>query len=154
MISIADTLSPERVRLSLAARDPSGAVRETADLLHTAEAVLDWNALYEGMLRSMPCLSERGCDFGVCLPHARTEAVKTMVMSVGRSTQGIVFPDRPEPIRYIFCIGVPTALASDYLRIVGLLARILKEPKAEGRLRAASTPGAFLEVLVELEARL
>jgi mannitol/fructose-specific phosphotransferase system IIA component (Ntr-type) len=154
MISIADTLRPERIRLALTATSSTAAIRETAGLLQNVTEVLDWAALSADVLRSAPCLSEQGSDFAICLPHARTDAVKTMVMSIGRSVEGIAFPDCAEPVRYIFCIGVPKALASDYLRIVGLLARILKDPRAEAELRAVSTPAAFLDWLTALEARL
>lgn len=154
MLSIADTLRPERIKLALAAATLDAAILETASLLQKAPAVLDWDALFAGLRRAAPCLCEQGSDFAICLPHARTEAVQTMVMSIGRSPAGIVFPDCPQPVRYVFCIGVPKALASDYLRIVGLLARILKNPRAEAGLREAAAPGDLLDDLASLEAQL
>ena len=154
MISIADTLRPERIKLSLTAAAPDAAILETASLLKNSPAVLDWDGLFEGLRRAAPCLSEQGSDFAICLPHARTEAVQTMVMSIGRSAEGIVFPECAQPVRYIFCIGVPRALASDYLRIVGLLARILKNPSAEAGLREATASGDLIDDLAALEARL
>jgi PTS system nitrogen regulatory IIA component len=154
MISIADTLDLDRIRLKLTSTNRAEAIRETADLLRTASEVLDWEALCEGLIRSAPCLAEHGRDFSICLPHVRTDAVHTMVMSVGRAVPGIVVPDLPEPARYIFCIGVPKALDSDYLRIVGLLTRILKAPVAEAELRTAATAEDFLDVLTRLETEL
>src|SRR4051812_16472729 len=120
MITIAQTLAPERIRLSLRATEPGAAMRETAELLHSAPEVLEWDAFLPALQKSTPCLNETGSDFGICLPHARTEAVSTMVMSVGRSVAGIPFTGCVVPVRYIFCIGVPKALDKDYLRIVGL----------------------------------
>ena len=154
MISIADTLRPEGVKLALAATTREAAILETANLLKSSPEVLDWESLYEGLLQAAPTLTEQGSDFAICLPHARTEAVHTMVMSIGRSPAGIVFPDCAQPVRYIFCIGVPRALASDYLRIVGLLARILKNPTTEAGLREAKTSGDLIDDLAALEARL
>ncbi len=154
MLSIADTLRPERIRLALAASDLDGAIRETAGLLQSAPAVLDWEALLAGLFRSAPCIGDREADFAFCLPHARTEAVSTMVMSIGISPVGIVFPDCAKPIRYVFCIGVPKAMAPDYLRIVGLLTRILKDPANEAMLRTTATSTAWIDELASLEARL
>ena len=151
MITIADTIAPERVKLALAATEPAPAIREAADLLHTAPEVLEWDALLPVLLRATPCLSEKGSDFGICLPHARTEAVSTMVMSIGRAPNGIRFPECVVPVRYIFCIGVPQALANDYLRIVGLLARILKSRAAEAQLRTAKSGDDFIAALARLE---
>jgi len=77
-----------------------------------------------------------------------------MVMSVGRSAAGIAFPGVDLPVRYIFCIAVPRALAADYLRIVGLLARVFKDPTAERELHAADTPSGFIALLSHREAKL
>ena len=81
-----------------------------------------------------------GSDFEICIPHARTNAVSSMIMSIGRSTEGIAVPGREMRIHYIFAVGVPTAWAADYLRIVGALARMFKNPKAEAQLRSAGIP--------------
>ena len=154
MIAIADTLRPESVRLALTATSGSAAIDEVAALLETAPAVLDWEELRTDLHRSAPCLSENGSTFAICLPHARTEAVNKMVMGVGRSLEDLRFPGCALPVRYVFCIGVPKAMASDYLRIVGLLARILKEPVAESGLAGAATPVEFINQLSALEAKL
>ena len=67
---------------------------------------------------------------------------------------GVAFPEVELPVRYIFCIAVPRALAADYLRIVGLLARVFKDPAAERELRAAETSGDFIGLLSRREAKL
>jgi mannitol/fructose-specific phosphotransferase system IIA component (Ntr-type) len=77
-----------------------------------------------------------------------------MVMAIGRSLNGVKFPGCAAPVRYIFCIGTPKAFANDYLRIVGLLARILKQPKTESALSGAQTPVEFIHHLSVLEASL
>ena len=154
MISIADTLTADRIGLALEASDHRAAIRAVADLLQSAEEVLDWEELCESLRGSCPCLAEGGGDFAICLPHARTDTVHAMVMSAGRFDDGIAFPGCAQRVRYVFCIGVPRALESDYLRILGLLARVLKEPEAEGVLRHAETPADFIACLSALEAKL
>jgi mannitol/fructose-specific phosphotransferase system IIA component (Ntr-type) len=154
MISIADTLEPDRVRLSLQSDIVSIAIDEVAALLRNVPAVLDWDELHAGLHRSTPCLTESEGEFAICLPHARTDAVTSMVMAVGRSLSGMNFAGCAVPVRYIFCIGAPKALANDYLRIVGLLARILKQPKTEQTLRTAQSPIEFVHQLSVLEASL
>jgi mannitol/fructose-specific phosphotransferase system IIA component (Ntr-type) len=154
MIALADTLRPECVRLALTATEGKNAIDEVAALLETTPAVLDWEELQAGLHRSAPCLAENEASFAICLPHARTDAVNKMVMAAGRSLSGVTFGHGPLPVRYIFCIGVPKAMANDYLRIVGLLARVLKEPAKESQLAAAATPMEFIQILSVLEAKL
>lgn len=154
MIALADTLAPEQIALSLKSTDRKAAIREAASLLQNAHDVLDWETLLAGLEKSAPCLDHGEGDFAICLPHVRTDAVRAMVMSVARYLEGLSFPDSTKPVRYIFCIGVPKAMDKDYLRIVGLLTRILREPEYESELRAAKTANDFIEVLTRLEAKL
>lgn len=154
MITVADILHADHVALGVAARTPRAAIDEVAELLKNDVAVIDWPALLAGVHASAPCLPETVGGFAICLPHTRGECVSTMVMSVGRSLDGIPFAGVDVPVRYIFCIGVPRELAADYLRIVGLLVRVFKDPAAERELRAAATPTEFIALLSRREAKL
>lgn len=153
MITIADILRPEHVALDMHAQKPEAAIEEVAAPLRTDERVLDWEAVLAGLFKVAPCLPASP-QFAICIPHTRTNQVTSLVMTVGRSAQGIVFPATAVPVRYVFCIGVQLALAADYLRIVGLLARIVKDPVSEERLRTATTGLEFVHALSRLEAKL
>jgi mannitol/fructose-specific phosphotransferase system IIA component (Ntr-type) len=154
MITLADILPADHVALDLAAATPRAAIDEVAALVKNDVAVDDWNALLTGVHAVAPCLPESEGGFAICIPHTRGECVSAMVMSVGRSAAGVPFPGVDLPVRYIFCIAVPRALAADYLRIVGLLARVFKDPAAERELRAAETPTDFIALLSRREAKL
>ncbi|EDY17031.1 putative PTS IIA-like nitrogen-regulatory protein PtsN [Chthoniobacter flavus Ellin428] len=154
MITIADLLRPDHIALQTRAKDPKSAIDEVAGLLKSVPAVLDFQALLKGVQSSAPCLPEPGGGFALCIPHTRGECVNEMVMSVGRSEAGIVFPNVELPVRYVFCIAVPRALAADYLRIVGLLARVFKDRTSEAELRAATTGTEFVDLLSRREAKL
>lgn len=154
MITLADILPVGHVTLDLGATTPAAAIDEVAALMKSDVAVVDWSALLAGVQAVAPCLPEMEGGFAICIPHTRGECVSTMVMSVGRSAAGVIFPGVELPVRYLFCIAVPRALAADYLRIVGLLARVFKDPAAESELRAAATSADFIALLSRREAKL
>jgi mannitol/fructose-specific phosphotransferase system IIA component (Ntr-type) len=154
MTTITDLLKSENVRLNLEAVDSIDALTQVAVLLRDDPVVVDWEKLFGTFRVATPCINSPGSEFGICLAHARTSAVTAMIMSAGRSPNGVVFPACLHPVRYVFCIGVPVELDADYLRIVGLLARILKEPESEAQLREVTSPAAFVAALSRLEARL
>ena len=153
MITIGDLLLHDHVSLDVQARHSKEAIDEVAALVKTSPEVLDWEALLKGVHASAPCLPEPGGGFALCIPHTRGECVNGMVMSVGRSEKGIPWPAVDLPVRYIFCIAVPRALAADYLRIVGLLARVFKDRQTESALRAVTTSAEFVELLSKREAK-
>jgi fructose PTS system EIIBC or EIIC component len=153
MITIGDILHPNQVQLDLRAVSQEEAVFQVAMLLRDSDDVTDWNGFYEGLKTRNPCIAA-GQEFEICIPHARTNSVSTMVMSVGRSAHGVMIPGKPNKMHYIFVIGVPVALASDYLRIIGALARIFKNDQIESRLREAATPAEFVSILSAAEMKL
>ena len=112
MITIGDTLRVEHVHLNAAADSPEAAVDLVAASLRSHPAVLDWDKLSLALHQASPCAAERGCDFGICIPHARSSAVSAMVMSVGRFDPGLSFEGCFQPIRYVFCIGLRVCLDS------------------------------------------
>jgi mannitol/fructose-specific phosphotransferase system IIA component (Ntr-type) len=154
MITISDILRSDRISLDLRATQAKPAIDEVTAMLKSDPGVADWDALYKGVHGSAPCLPEPGGGFSLCIPHTRGECVSSMVMSVGRSEAGIVFPGVEYPVRYLFCIGVPRALAADYLRIVGLLARVFKDRTAEAELRSVQNGADFVSCLSRREAKL
>ncbi len=152
MITIDDILSPRRVLLDLTATTQGSAIHEIAGLLKGDERVVDWNGFVASLKNGGSCVSNEN-GYGLCIPHARTNCVTAMVMAAGRSRDGILFDtvEGPMRIHYIFVIGVPLAMASDYLRIIGALARMFRSPQNEAELRRARNPQEFIAMLAASE---
>jgi mannitol/fructose-specific phosphotransferase system IIA component (Ntr-type) len=153
MIAISSLLSKEKVVLDPEVRSPREAVEAVSALLRTDRAVVSWEKLMAGLAvgERAPCAALRGCDFGVCIPHVRTDAVTGMVMSFGRFREGLIFSECPTPVLYMFCIGLPPALNADYLGVVGLLTRFLRSPAHEQILRVATRAEEVVSALVRFQ---
>jgi mannitol/fructose-specific phosphotransferase system IIA component (Ntr-type) len=153
MITIADILRPEDIELDLKMTNQEEAVQYLAALLREDERVTDWAAFYEGLAHMKPCVGAISGS-GICIPHARTNGVSEMVMSVGRSGKGIAVKEAAGLVHFIFVIGVPIALAADYLRIIGAIARIFKDPATSQKLQSAEDAEELLKVLASAEMKL
>lgn len=154
MMTFADLLQPEHIELHPKARTRDAAIRELSTLLEDCVQVLDGEELFQKVKLSAPCIMEQEADFCVCIPHARTAAVTAMVMSVSRFDRGLAIPGVEKPVRYFFCIAVPPEMATDYLRIIGLIARITKDAHSEQQMYSAETAEEFITTMVRLEAKL
>jgi PTS system nitrogen regulatory IIA component len=154
MIHIEDTLRPEHVLLGLVANGPEAATDALLARLHDDERVLDWPAFHEALRKHPPCRVWEGAPFGMYIPHARTDAVSGMVLTAARLAPDTVFPKCDQPVRYVFCLGVPQEMAADYLRIAGLLMRIFTDEATEETLRTAQDGEAFLSALENLEVKI
>jgi mannitol/fructose-specific phosphotransferase system IIA component (Ntr-type) len=153
MITIADILHPEQIDLDLKMTNQEEAINHVAALLREDDRVTDWNVFYQGLSSKQPCVAAASGS-EICIPHTRTDSVTGMVMSAGRSKAGIVVPGAEWPIHFIFVIGVPVALAADYLRIIGAMTRIFRDPDAKERLRRTEKPEEFLQLLASAEMKL
>lgn len=146
MITTADIIRPAHINLEVKAASDEEAVFQVASLLKEDERVADWNQFYSNLTSRDSSLAS-GMDFEIRIPHARTGAVKGMVMSIGRY-MSVASPELAKgKVHYIFVIGVPAALAGDYLRVIGAIARVLKDHKTEQQLRIATEPAEFLAIL-------
>ncbi len=154
MIHLEDTLRAEHVVLGLPAETAEEAGRKLAALLRDDERILEWQTFHEALRQRSPCLVVDDADFGMCIVHARTSALSSMVLAAARLRVDTVFAECARPVRYVFCLGVPQEMAADYLRIAGLLMRIFTNPPVEQALHTAKTGHAFLHALESLEVTL
>jgi PTS system fructose-specific IIC component len=153
MTPIADILRPDHVNLSLSAGDKNSAVTEVLSKLNGDPRVKDFSVFEKAVTaRNAAAISENHC--GICIAHGRTESVTGLILAAGRSTAGFPCREVADPVHLVFVAGIPGAFNSEYLRIVGAIARICRDPHQLDRLLAAKTASHFIELLVAGEVKL
>jgi len=147
MASIAaQLLQPARISLDLAATDKNEAILEVAGIMKRDGDVLDFARFCTELLERDEMRST-AAGYGVAFPHARTDAVREIVVAAGRSARGVKFG--AETVNFIFVIGTPREKASEYLVAVGTLARLLRKEKTRAALSGAGTPEEFIQALIQ-----
>jgi mannitol/fructose-specific phosphotransferase system IIA component (Ntr-type) len=140
----AQLLQPGRISLDIAAKDEQEAILEVAGILRKDADVIDFDTFCrELMVREK--MRSTAAGYGVAFPHARTDAVKEIVVAAGRSLVGVKFGE--EVVNFIFVIGTPREKAGEYLVAVGTLARLLRSEKLRAALTKAATPEDFIRAL-------
>ena len=153
MTPIADVLQPDHVLLYLSAKAPSAAIEEVLAALEGDERVRDFAALRAAVrAQPAPAIAENGV--GICVAHGRTELVTSLVMSAGRSVEGIIFPKLSDPVKLVFVAGIPGAFTSEYLRIVGAIVRICRDKRQLDRMLSLKDPDRFIALLSSGEVKL
>ena len=88
----------------------------------------------------------------VAIPHARTEQCREILVAVGRNSSGIDFEAKDgQPVRLIFMIGTPKQMVTEYLRVVGNLARLLRHATLRQQLLAAPDTATFIKIIDQAE---
>ncbi len=151
MIRFREALRPENVLLDIKVGTREEAVRRVAQSLQQDARVVDWRQFYNQLI-DKESKSKATYDFGLALVHIRTNAVNEMVMAFGRLLPPL--EERNSFLQFLFVIGVPKALDSEYLRVVGLLMRIFRDAKSRKSLLEATEPAVSLELFEQEETEL
>ena len=146
-IALADLVDSRQIVLHLRARTRAEALREIVDLLVAGGKIDNAEKFLEQLQAREAINSTYGAD-GVAFPHARTKLVGEIILGIGRSEMGIPWTDKGEVAHLIFLIAVPERLISDYLVVVGAIARTTKDPPLRTLLLHAENVEEFIGTLL------
>jgi mannitol/fructose-specific phosphotransferase system IIA component (Ntr-type) len=152
-MTIDSILHPADVNLSLRADAKTAAIEEVLGQLRGDVRVTNWEDLRKAIIeRDAPAIEHEGRS--ICIAHGRTKAVSALTMAAGRSEHGIVCPETNLRVHLLFVVGIPVAMDSEYLRLVGAIARVCREADQMEELLAAPDGAGFVECLATATERL
>jgi mannitol/fructose-specific phosphotransferase system IIA component (Ntr-type) len=146
-IALAELIDPRQIALNLRARTQPEAIREIVDPLVAAEKIDNLEKFLDEVRAREKTNSTYAAD-GVAFPHARTKLVNEILVGIGRSEAGIPWTEKGEVAHLIFLVAVPERLISDYLVVVGAIARITKDRPLRTLLLHAENGDEFVATLL------
>ena len=146
-IALADLVDPKQITLNLRSETQEKAMREIVGLLVAADKIDNPETFLE-QLRARETTNSTYAADGVAFPHARTNLVDEIVVGIGRSEAGIPWTGQGEVAYLIFLIAVPERLISDYLVVLGAIARATKDRPLRTLLFHAETVDEFVATLL------
>ena len=132
-------IDPSLVRLDLEAPDRETALRRTAELLAADPRVGNWEEFWLS-IGGRQVVELADAAGSVILAHGRGQAVRDVALAAARWAA-------PAGPRLIFVFAIPAAMSEEYLRNVGALARICRQPEKTAALLTAATPAEFAGLL-------
>lgn len=149
---LTELLTPDRIRVPLAAADKAGVLRELTELLAT-RAGAEAGPILSAVMEREQVLST-GIGHGIAIPHAKSPLVSDLAMVSGSSTVGVPFDALDgDPVRLFFLLVGPESAAGLHVKALSRVARLVRRESVRDALLAASTPEAFYQTLVEAEER-
>ena len=149
---LTELLSPARVVVPLPADD-----RQTAIAALTRRLAEVAGAQYQEVLGAVlerESVLSTGIGFGVAIPHARSAAVRELIMVAGVTPRPGPFDAIDgEPVRLLFLIVGPEASAGSHVKILSRIARLVRRESVRQQLLEAADADAFCHVILDAEAR-
>lgn len=150
-MTILDLIHPETVKAPLDAADKKGAVFELIDLLASAGRVRDAEEL-KRVVWEREQQRSTGIGEGLAIPHGKSQAVRELVLAIGRPREPIEFDaiDR-KPVRLIVLLASPPDKTSDHIQALGKISRLMSKVEFREAAYAAEDSKALLTLFEEAE---
>jgi mannitol/fructose-specific phosphotransferase system IIA component (Ntr-type) len=145
-------LTPERVRVPLAARDKPGVLRELSELLAQESGGTVADVLRAVVDREQ--VLSTGVGFGIAIPHGRSPSMPDLAAVAGRSSEPIEFDALDgEPVNIFFMLVGPERCAGQHVKALSRIARLARSEALRQQLLTAPTGAEFYQALADAESR-
>lgn len=150
-LKISDYLKPEAIMMEIKAKEKIAAINEL--VAHMVENKLVSNGdEFIKALAKRENLESTGIGDGIAIPHARTNAVKDLILAFARSPKGIDFSAVDgKPSHIIFLIASPEGKKSEYILALAKLSRLLRKHAVRELLRNAKEPKEIMDIIKKNE---
>ncbi len=153
-MDLASLLSPDLVKVGLAARDKDAAIAEMVDFLAARGKVPAdrRDEILRAVMERERSLST-GMEHGIALPHGSVDCVPELAGALGISAEGIEFATLDGlPAHLIVCLVVPRQRTSRHVRTLAGIARLLNNESLRARLLTAKTAEEAMAMISAEEA--
>ncbi len=137
----------------LQSSDKKGVIEELVDLLNKAGKVKDKQKAIEGIMEREK-KSSTGLEKGIAVPHAKTPAVKKLIMAIGISKKGIDFNAIDGKKSYLFFLLLsPPDSAGPHVTALASIARLITPPEIREKLKNTRSADDILNIIQEHESQ-
>lgn len=147
-MELGDLLSRDGIIPSLKAKTKKLALQDLAEraALVTGAPVRDINEA----LTQRERLGSTGLGRGIAIPHAKLKQLDHIHCLFARLEEPVDFESLDgEPVDLIFVLLAPEHASGDHLKALARISRLLREPRALERLRAARDKNSLFAVLTQ-----
>lgn len=146
-MKLSNLIEEDLMSFELSSDGKDDVIGELVDLAAQSKLVRDKDLLLEEVLKREKLVTT-GVGHGVAFPHAKTRAMKGIVIAFGRSTDGVSFAAMDhKPVRLFFLIAAPEDTIGAHLNVMARLSFLMKSQENRDRLLTAKNAGEVMEVL-------
>jgi len=139
------------ITFELKSNGKEAVIEELVDLAAKSKLVRDRDELLKDILERERLVTT-GVGYGVAFPHAKTKAVKGIVIAFGRSDKGLDFEAMDKkPVHMFFLIAAPEDAIGAHLNVMARLSFLMKSEENRRKLMDVKSPGELLTILDSVE---
>jgi PTS system nitrogen regulatory IIA component len=129
-MKISEMLSEDLIQPDLGSRDRESVLREMVHFLNENNRVTNAGQLLDRLLQREK-MGSTAIGRGVAIPHCKFKGIAKPLVMAGLSRQGIAFEAVDgKPVHLFFIVVTPPDTPNDSLRILALIARLVRRSKS------------------------
>ena len=139
-------LTADVVQIGLKAKDKKSAIEELVDLLMKSGKVKDRDKALECILERESKMST-GIQFGIAIPHGKSDAVEEMVACIATHKDGMDFDSLDGQPSTIFIMTIsPEHKTGPHVQFLAEISQLLMEQDSRDKILAATTADQIIEI--------
>lgn len=146
-MQITDMLDKNSIIEELKATSKRAVLAELSEILSRDQKGLAPGAMVEVLLEREK-LGSTGIGDGIAIPHGKLKGLDRLMISFGRSRQGIEFDAIDgKPVHIFFLLMAPESSTGQHLKALAKISRMLKDPEfRSGLLEAKSAEEIYRKI--------
>ena len=146
---LSEIFKPQFVIPDLKAHDKKGVLEELLELITGQESSLNKGTLLQVLLERER-LGSTGIGDGVALPHGKLRGLDNLLLSFGRSIEGLDFDSIDEQPAYLFFLLLaPENSAGMHLKSLAKISRMLKDGNLRQQLMRAKSREEIYKIIID-----
>lgn len=127
-------------------------IKELVSLIKNNSDALEDETLFYNQIMEREKVGSTGIGMGIAIPHARSEAIKKIVVAIGLLKTPVDFNSLDgEPVKLVVLVGAPKEQSKEYLGLLSTLARIFRNNQYRENILESSNLKELIEAIAELE---
>ena len=153
-MKLSEIFNPQLIISDLKAQDKKGVLEELSQVITEENPSLNKRSLLQVLLERER-LGSTGIGDGIALPHGKLAELSNLLISFGRSTNGLDFDSIDEQPAYLFFLLLaPENSAGMHLTAIAKISRMLKDANFRQRLMGAKSKNEIYKVILDMDEEL
>jgi nitrogen PTS system EIIA component len=146
---ITEIFKKEFIIEDLKARSKRGVLTELSEVFALGSVKVDAKHMVD-VLMEREKLGSTGIGDGIAIPHGKLKGLDTLLLSFGRSREGVDFESIDgKPVHLFFLLMAPESSTGQHLKALAKISRMLKDEHFRSELLSAPSAEALFKAITE-----
>jgi len=150
-MALTEYINEGLIKVQIEATNKVDAITEMVDLMYNTGEITDRAEFLKSVIER-ETMGSTGIGYGVAIPHGRADVSQRLILSFGKSPEGIEFDSIDgKKVKLMFMLAAPKKDIGLYLKALAELSRLLEKEAFRNSLMNCYTPKDVIDTIDRFE---